>query len=442
MASPDGIDPAAVEAMLASAITPVTDLVVVVDASLKVCFVSDGSRELGYEPAELMGRSGLDFVHPDELGMFASVALIMAQGTEPQGLGHYRFRQADGTYLILEVNAGRWPAEGDLGGFWMVGRRPRRSEIFTAALRDVLEDRPLSEALSDIHMLLPKIGERFCITGWVEGEPVFTVGDRLPPSLSGRERRPGSPWDIAARTNRDFITDSLNDLDKDTAELARREALGALAVVPVPGISGATAALITIWMPATMTTASALDSTAGIRELIAAAIRIRSQLEDLRRTARSDALTGLTNRRGFHDLLDADAPQRQSVVFYIDLDGFKEVNDTHGHPAGDKLLQEVSERIKGSVRAADVVARLGGDEFAVLCRSCTRDEAVEMSERILQTVRHPIAIEGIDLVVSASIGVASGEPGSRDMLHRADAALYEAKRAGRDTVRFSQGPAV
>jgi diguanylate cyclase (GGDEF)-like protein len=335
------------------------------------------------------------------------------------------------------VNAGRWPAAGDIGGFWMVGRRPRRSEIMSAVLRGVLEDRPLSEALGDIRTLLPNIGERFCITGWVEGEPAFTVGDRLPPSMSGRERRPGSPWDIAARTSRDFITDSLDGLDQATAALATREELGALAVVPVPGVSGATAALITIWMPARMATASALDSTAGIRELVAAAIRIRSQLEDLRRTARSDALTGLTNRRGFHDLLDAGAPERQSIVFYIDLDGFKAINDTHGHQAGDRLLQEVSERIKKSVRAADVVARLGGDEFAVLCRSCSQDEAVEMSQRILEAVKQPISMDGADLVVSASIGVAGGDPVSREMLHRADSALYEAKRAGRDTVRFS-----
>ncbi len=437
MDSSGSVGPEALETLIATAMAPVTDLVVVVDASLTIRFISDGALMLGYAPADLLGRNGVDFVHPDEVGMFASVALMMAQGQDPNGLGLYRFRKVDGSYLTLEVNAGRFPLEGELAGFWMVARRPRRSEIYTGVLHDVLEERPLSEALGDVPLLLPNIGERFCITGWVEGEPVFTVGHRLPPALNGRERRPGSPWDVAARTGRDFVAEDLDELDDDTAELARHEELGGVAVVPVPGLTGTTSALITLWMPATMTTANAAHGTVGIRELVAAAIRIRAQVEDLRRTALSDALTGLANRRAFHESLDADAHHKESVVFYIDLDGFKEVNDTHGHDAGDRLLLEVSERIKASVRAADVVARLGGDEFAVLCRDCSRPEAGEMSERILASIRRPVLVDGAELAVSASIGVASGEHGSRDLLHRADAALYEAKRAGRDMVRFS-----
>ena len=110
-----------------------------------------------------------------------AVALIMAQGQDPSGLGLYRLQRADGSYQVMEVNAGRFPLSGEMGGFWFVARRPRRSEIYTAALHAVLEDRPLSEALGKIPELLPSIGERFCITGSVEGGPTFTVGDRLPP---------------------------------------------------------------------------------------------------------------------------------------------------------------------------------------------------------------------------------------------------------------------
>jgi diguanylate cyclase (GGDEF)-like protein/PAS domain S-box-containing protein len=433
----DELEPEVLNALVAQAMLPVTDLVAVADPSLAIRFVSDGARTLGYEPSELIGRNGIDFVHPDEVGMFASVALIMAQGQDPSGLGLYRFRHRDGSYVVLEVNAGRFPPQGELAGFWMVGRRPRRAEIYTGVLQGVLEDRPLAEAFGDIPELLPNIGERFCITEWVEGEPVFTVGHRLPPALNGSERRPGSPWDIAALTGRDVITDDLSDLDEQTAEMARREELGGVAVVPVAGLGDEVSAFITLWVPARMTTAETAHRTVGIRELVAVAIRLRAQVEDLRRTARSDALTGLANRRAFNDSLDADALQRESVVCYIDLDGFKEVNDTRGHNSGDGLLREASERIRASVRSADVVARLGGDEFAVLCRNCSRAEAAEMSQRILDALRRPFVIDGAEVFVTASIGVASGAPGSRDLLHRADAALYEAKRAGRDTVRFS-----
>jgi|HubBroStandDraft_1064217.scaffolds.fasta_scaffold46306_2 diguanylate cyclase (GGDEF)-like protein/PAS domain S-box-containing protein len=438
MSSPGAFSPDEVAALLFRAMAPVTDLVVVADTSLVVRFASEGARGLGYDPSDLLGRSGLDFVHPDELGMFASVALIMAQGQDPNGLGLYRLQRADGSYQVMEVNAGRFPLRGEMAGFWFLARRPRRSEIYTATLHAVLEDRPLSEALGTIPELLPAIGERFCITGSVEGGPTFTVGDRLPPALNGSDRRPGSPWDLAARSGSDFIADHLDDLDVETAELARREELGGLAVVPVAGVDGTTTALITIWVPTRMTTAETLNRTLGVRELVAAAIRIRAQVESLRKTARSDALTGLANRRAFDDSLESDAQQKASVVCYIDLDGFKEVNDTHGHQVGDRLLCEVSDRIRASVRGADVVARLGGDEFAVLSRNCIPSEAAEMSERILDALRRPLSIDGLDLSVTASIGVATGQPGSRDLLQRADAALYEAKRAGRDTARFSE----
>jgi len=98
-----------------------------------------------------------------------------------------------------------------------------------------------------------------------------------------------------------------------------------------------------------------------------------------------------------------------------------------------------AKRIEASVRAADLVARLGGDEFAVLCRRCGRDEAGELSKRILQALRQPVVIEGLELIVPARIGVAWGERATAELLSRADEALYEAKRAGRDTLRFSDG---
>ena len=122
-------------------------------------------------------------------------------------------------------------------------------------------------------------------------------------------------------------------------------------------------------------------------------------------------------------------------LLLIDLDGFKEVNDTLGHAAGDALLAAVADRLRAAVRPGDLVARLGGDEFAVLLRDCGTDDAEETSQRILRELAIPIAIRDTALQANASIGVACAEDGDdvESLLHDADIAMYAAKHVGKGT---------
>src|SRR5204863_1676136 len=123
-----------------------------------------------------------------------------------------------------------------------------------------------------------------------------------------------------------------------------------------------------------------------------------------------DSLTGLPNRALFRDRLDqAIARARRSrehmAVLLVDLDGFKQVNDSLGHDAGDQLLREVAQRFEQAVRASDTVARFGGDEFALLLESVNEREAVALAQRLLDGVAAPVAITGREVSLGASIGI-------------------------------------
>ena len=167
--------------------------------------------------------------------------------------------------------------------------------------------------------------------------------------------------------------------------------------------------------------------------------------EKLALLARTDPLTGLANRATFIDrlrLMFAAARRGAGAfaVLYLDLDRFKDINDTLGHPVGDLLLKTTAERIKASIRDIDLVARLGGDEFAVL-QTNVGDSADSgaLAKKIRDAVSQPCQIEGNELHVTASVGISgysSEIAGPDELLSRADLALYRAKEEGRDQYRF------
>jgi diguanylate cyclase (GGDEF)-like protein/PAS domain S-box-containing protein len=166
--------------------------------------------------------------------------------------------------------------------------------------------------------------------------------------------------------------------------------------------------------------------------------RVRLE-EQLTRQAFHDGLTGLANRALFRDRLEqALARSERSLgllaVLLVDLDGFKQVNDSLGHDAGDQLLQAVAERFSAEIRPSDTLARLGGDEFAVLVDGAHESHALAVAGRLLNALAEPVWIAGRELSVGASIGIAlhpGGAGPSEELLRHADVAMYAAKEAGR-----------
>jgi diguanylate cyclase (GGDEF)-like protein/PAS domain S-box-containing protein len=167
----------------------------------------------------------------------------------------------------------------------------------------------------------------------------------------------------------------------------------------------------------------------------------RKQAEDaLLYQALHDGLTGLANRGLFHDRVE-HALQRSArsangpAIIYIDLDGFKNVNDSLGHETGDQLLLEVATRLSRVVRSGDTVARLGGDEFAILVENQDDavDEAIKVAERVRDALTEPVQLRDRLFSISASLGIADREDGESSslMLRNADIAMYQAKARGR-----------
>ena len=160
--------------------------------------------------------------------------------------------------------------------------------------------------------------------------------------------------------------------------------------------------------------------------------------------AQHDALTGLPNRVQFrarlHDSLMLAQRGQPFALLYLDLDHFKQVNDTLGHPVGDKLLREVTARLKGTLRDSDVVARLGGDEFAII-QNCAQqpESSTVLAQRLVSLLSAPYEVDGHRIVIGTCVGIAQGptDGGSADeLLKNADLALYRAKAEGRGTWRF------
>jgi diguanylate cyclase (GGDEF)-like protein/PAS domain S-box-containing protein len=150
-----------------------------------------------------------------------------------------------------------------------------------------------------------------------------------------------------------------------------------------------------------------------------------------------DPLTGLANRALLEERLrtslarDARAGESTGVLF-LDLDGFKEVNDQHGHAVGDAVLRAVADRLVAAVRPSDTVARLGGDEFVILVEKATDVAVAALVPRLLATIGAPLHVHGLDLSVGVSVGVAlsrAGESDPQSLLSQADAHMYAVKRA-------------
>jgi len=167
--------------------------------------------------------------------------------------------------------------------------------------------------------------------------------------------------------------------------------------------------------------------------------------EELTRRATHDPLTGLPNRALIRErLVNALQRSRRSglavVLLFVDLDGFKLINDTHGHEAGDALLKDVTARLIEQVRPGDTVARLAGDEFVILCEQAEQPAAMSViAERINDSLRQPFAFGAQPLFVTASIGIAIGTGSTHtadDLLRYADTAMYEVKQKGRDGWAF------
>ncbi len=172
---------------------------------------------------------------------------------------------------------------------------------------------------------------------------------------------------------------------------------------------------------------------------------LRTQKDLMSHKAHHDELTGLPNRALFNDRLEhaiIKASRKESVVavFFLDLDRFKEINDTYGHDAGDEVLKVFAQRLRDSIRAEDTLARMGGDEFMIIIEDHVNSKtSAVVAQKIIDAMKEPIELEVDTIKLSTSIGIAlysqdAEEP--HELIKNADMAMYNAKQSGRDNFKF------
>jgi diguanylate cyclase (GGDEF)-like protein len=286
--------------------------------------------------------------------------------------------------------------------------------------------------------------------------------DATAPELEALEglqaRSRGGPARRAVEERRTVVVDDLrladsSDADSAWAGAARAAGWGSCLVVPVVGRARLWA-LLSLYGRSAAPSEELRRSARALADLLAAMavliedrdVAIRAQ-QALAHQALHDSLTGLANRtllldRLTHELLVAARRRTPLAVLFVDLDRFKEVNDTLGHAAGDELLVEVARRLTGVLRAQDTVARLGGDEFVAVCADLPADLVDErvaqhvtaLAERLAVAVASPaFAVAGQEVQITASVGSVLAQPGqasAESLLREADAAMYRAKFTG------------
>ncbi|HEX42115.1 MAG TPA: sensor domain-containing diguanylate cyclase [Phycisphaerales bacterium] len=178
-------------------------------------------------------------------------------------------------------------------------------------------------------------------------------------------------------------------------------------------------------------------------QLVGASIGNVKLFERIQRQATTDGLTGLINHKTFYDMLEKELWRSRRYggkisLIMIDVDGLKGVNDNHGHRAGDKIIREISRRIKDCIRQIDIAARYGGDEFAVILPNTQLSDATVVAERMVAAVaKSPVTWKGKTIHLSISVGLGEYGPDTNpeEVTSKSDQALYAAKHSGKNTVR-------
>jgi diguanylate cyclase (GGDEF)-like protein/PAS domain S-box-containing protein len=435
---------------LANVMDLMLDAICVVDVDGRFLFASAAcERVFGYKPGELIGRPMIELVYPpDRERTLAAAAEIMSGQPKP----HFenRYVRKDGQVVHIMWSA-RW-SEADQARI-AVARdvtELKRADVLQSALYDISEAANTTEDLlalfHRIHgivgTLLPANNLFVALYDEKKDElsfPYYIDEHDLAPAP--RKLDSGTLSAEVIRTGQALLLTPDTDvtLSEHVDTIVGKDSLDWLGV-PLNSSKGIIGALVVqSYSGDVRYTEQDKSLLQFVSNQIAAAI-VRKQNETwLQYIAHHDPLTDLPNRELFHDRLQtalsrARRNKERLAVLYIDLDGFKQVNDGYGHAVGDLLLQEVAQRIRRCLRESDTVGRIGGDEFVVLLNNITLPEhGAVVAEKIRAILERPFELAGQRLHISSSIGVAvCPEHGddNKQLIRHADEAMYAAKKNG------------
>jgi len=393
-----------------------SDLISIADAEGRITYISPSvKRLLGYEPHEVMGDQPQPLIDPDDVPRVAAAIVNERDPHAEPTLVQYRARHRDGSWRVFEGVTTNLLHEPSIAGLVTNARditERHAAEQKTAQLTAVLEHSNevvvLSDPSGEVVYANRRARDFFGIEGVRHVADLSTVEsqERLRDEIMPFVRRHGL-WtgELALRASQNTEVPMIATLQ------AHRE-------------NGEIVLVSTI----------AHD----ITELKKTQLRLHHE-------ATHDPLTGLPNRVLFNEVAEqalsrAAREPATTAIMFLDLDGFKVINDSLGHDAGDRLLVEVARRLRVTIRGGDVVARFGGDEFCVLCERINGErEARELGQRLIDAVNSPLRLKGRDLQIGTSIGIALDTTGAQmigSLVRDADVALYQAKHNGRGRVEL------
>jgi diguanylate cyclase (GGDEF)-like protein/PAS domain S-box-containing protein len=397
-------------------------------------------RLFGISRAELEGTNILDHIDVDwSPEALDSVGYAMtAAGLQRPML--FRLNRVDGAQVVIEITANAQHDDPHVGGLAVYARPWGERYLLDQTLDAIAGNSPLHDTLD---LLVGVMGAEI-----LEGDGMVCFPDaetgalrtRASAALGPHQRAEtdiaDTPWNRAMRTGEPQWS-SLHDLGPELAAEAAARGHQWCWAWPVTTQDGrSTSGCLVLWRKLDEapdhTCRASLDRLVRLTALL---FEREAAAGALRFAARHDALTGLANRAAFfeqlQDVLDADDDGTSVGVLYVDLDGFKPINDRLGHGVGDAVLVQVAARLRTAVRAEDLVARIGGDEFTVLCPRIGHGGELEaLAERLLDAIGPPIVVGDTEVRVGASMGIAAAAPGTCSidvLIDAADQALYQVK---------------
>jgi diguanylate cyclase (GGDEF)-like protein/PAS domain S-box-containing protein len=406
-------------------------------------FNAAARRMFGYTRSEILGREVADTIVPpalrDELRRCLRDFVLTGESPDLGRRREATAMRADGTLVPVEVVVVPAYVKGRviLTAYIRDLSDLRRGERLAAARQRATQALTASLSLAEA---APAVLDALVCT---EARLWVADGDPPAPSLAGTSSGgaggalPAPPDDALARRT----------FDDGVVTWQGPPAAGAGVRLGVPvRVGGQVLGVLEMQCgDARSRDAAWVPALADVGGLLALFLRRQRAEADLHRFARYDSLTGLPNRSFFLDTLErtlsrAGRKRTRSALVFLDLDGFKAVNDGLGHAAGDTVLQTMAERLRGGTRSSDLVARIGGDEFVVLVQSLARaDDAALVARGLLDRLARPCKADDHEVTLSASAGISVYPDDGTDantLLRNADLAMYRSKQEGKNTYRF------
>ncbi|MCU1370766.1 MAG: diguanylate cyclase [Ilumatobacteraceae bacterium] len=427
----------------------VPGVVAVVGAEGDVVWINESMTQVtGFSVDDLVGSNMLD--HLDlEWNALSLESISYALDNPGMRLPTMlRFHTKYGSPVVMEVTANNQLDDPQIRGLVVHMRPSDERQLVELILESFMAGDDLASTIGRVHdvanaeTLRAESAVFLLFPGTDDHRPVLASS----PEVGALSAMAGlsTPWSVAASSGQPVVLADLTELPAPVRAAAEAAGFAACWCYPVcRTVTGVVDAVLVLWRRETGSpepTATMLAE--RLAKLCALVLERVEHGRDLQHAADHDGLTGLVNRARFFDAVDGHIARGAAPlgVIYLDLDGFKPINDHWGHGHGDQVLIAVADRLRASVRPGDTVARLGGDEFAVACPGATSDELIRLADRLLAVVRAPITVADSVLRVGASIGLATCAAGAGPgdvLVAAADAALLAAKSTAKGTWNLS-----